>query len=219
MERNSQGVDVSEAIESSATIDDGLCFNEAVEAIVKRFMSNHGNSRAFYACLSVCRQRLPYREAEILIDQRPELDISTQNAHVLLQAMIDCGGVEAVKVSEPEYASHEEKQDMPVGYIVQTTKAGLAALAQFEPVKQFDQVLQTDPPSYASAYAAVLERCLRGATKIDIEQTLKGNEALSNPKQIYPSYFISRLETVGGLMWNGSWKTTDEGRRMLSLVE
>ena len=30
--------------------------------------------------------------------------------------------------------------------------------------------------------------------------------------------FISKLETVGGLAWDGSWKTTEPGRQMLAAI-
>ena len=64
----------------------------------------------------------------------------------------------------------------------------------------------------------VLALCEDGATKAAIEQALEGNPALSNPKQVFPSYFISKLETMGGLTWDGSWKATEAGRQMLALV-
>ena len=60
--------------------------------------------------------------------------------------------------------------------------------------------------------------CTRDCLKAAIEQALEGNPALSNPKQVFPSYFISKLETVGGLTWDGSWKATEAGRQMLALV-
>lgn len=189
-----------------------------VDAIVKRLNANRANTLALCAVLSVCEQRMPYRDAEALIDERPELSLSTQNAHALLRIMVDCGGVDAVEVPEPAYAPGEEKQDRPIDYIVQTTAAGRAALEWFEPTKRFGDVLRDEPAAYAQTYAAMLALCEGGATKAAIERALEGDSALSDPKQVYPSYFISKLETVGGLAWDGSWKTTDAGRQMLAMV-
>ena len=132
--------------------------------------------------------------------------------------MIDCGGVETEEVPEPACEPGDDKQDQPVDYTVRTTEAGRAALAQFEPTKRFGRMLQDEPVGYAQAYAIVLALCEDGATKAAIEQALEGNPALSNPKQVFPSYFISKLETVGGLTWDGSWKATEAGRQMLALV-
>ena len=198
----------SAADEAAATVD----------AIVKRLNANRANTLALCAVLSVCEQRMPYRDAEALIDERPELSLSTQNAHALLRIMVDCGGVDAVEVPEPAYAPGEEKQDRPIDYTVQTTAAGLAALAQFEPTRRFGETLRDEPAAYAQTYATVLALCEGGATKAAIERALEGDPALSDPKQVYPSYFISKLETVGGLAWDGSWKTTEAGRQMLAMV-
>ena len=172
-------------------------FDDTVEAVVKRLKANRANTLALCACLAV---------------------LSTQNAHALLRIMIDCGGVEAEEVPEPACEPGDEKQDQPVDYTVRTTEAGRAALARFEPTKRFGRMLQDEPAGYAQAYAIVLALCEDGATKAAIEQALEGNPALSNPKQVFPSYFISKLETVGGLTWDGSWKATEAGRQMLALV-
>lgn len=198
----------SAADEAAATVD----------AIVKRLNANRANTLALCAVLSVCERRMPYRDAEALIDERPELSLSTQNAHALLRIMVDCGGVDAVEVPELAYVPGEEKQDRPIDYTVQTTAAGRAALERFEPTKRFGDVLRDEPAAYAQTYAAVLALCEGGATKAAIERALDGDSALSDPKQVYPSYFISKLETVGGLAWDGSWKTTDAGRQMLAMV-
>ena len=93
-----------------------------------------------------------------------------------------------------------------------------AALAQFEPTKRFGRMLQDEPAGYAQAYAIVLALCEDGATKAAIEQALEGNPALSNPKQVFPSYFISKLETVDGISWDGAWRTTEAGQRMRALL-
>lgn len=197
---------------------------DAVEAIVERLSANRANTLALCACLAVCEERMPYREAEALIAERPELRLSMQNAHVLLGIMVDCGGIEAIEVPEPDApdASDEDAaadlEDQPVDYLVETTEAGRAALARFAPAKRFADVLAVEPEVYAPLYALVLDRCRAGASKADIECALEGNEALRHPKQVYPSYFISKLETVGGLAWNGSWTTTEAGRQMLAMI-
>lgn len=200
---------------------------DAVEAVVARLKANRANTLALCACLAVCETRMPYREAEALIDERPELSLSMQNAHTLLWIMVECGGIEAVEVPEtnvPEVNASDAPadpaalEDQPVDYLVQTTDAGRAALERFAPAKRFAAVLAAEPAAYAPVYALVLDRCRAGASKADIERALEGNEALHHPKQVYPSYFISKLETVGGLAWNGSWTTTEAGCRMLAMI-
>ena len=75
-----------------------------------------------------------------------------------------------------------------------------------------------DAGSVADGIVLAIEDVADDKTLTAIEQALEGNPALSNPKQVFPSYFISKLETVGGLTWDGSWKATEAGRQMLALV-
>ena len=149
-------------------------FDDTVEAVVKRLKANRA-AALLCACLAVCETRMPYREAETLIGQRPELNLSTQNAHALLRIMIDCGGVEAEEVPEPACEPGDEKQDQPVDYTVRDApgRAG-GALARFEPTKRFGRMLQDEPAGYAQAYAIVLALCEDGATKAAIEQAPRG---------------------------------------------
>ena len=64
----------------------------------------------------------------------------------------------------------------------------------------------------------MLALCEIGASKAAIEEALAGHPALSFPKQIYSGYFISKLETVDGISWDGAWRTTEAGQRMRALL-
>lgn len=111
----------------------------------------------------------------------------------------------------------EQPADQPVDYVLYTTDAGREALAQFDPKSRFDELLGGEPETYLELYARVLDICSEdgGATRAQIEQDLKDHPALRNPKRIYPEYFISKLETIGGLSWDGAWRTTEAGARIL----
>ena len=114
-------------------------------------------------------------------------------------------------------APQPEPADQPVDYVLYTTDAGREALAQFDPKSRFDELLGGEPEAYLELYARVLDICSGddGATRAQIERDLKGHPALENPKRIYPEYFISKLETIGGLSWDGAWRTTEAGARIL----
>lgn len=114
-------------------------------------------------------------------------------------------------------APQPEPADQPVDYVLYTTDAGREALAQFDPKSRFDELLGGEPEAYLELYARVLDICSGddGATRAQIERDLKGHPALESPKRIYPEYFISKLETIGGLSWDGAWRTTEAGARIL----
>lgn len=110
--------------------------------------------------------------------------------------------------------------DQPVDHLLVVTEAGRAVLGAFEPTRRFAALIEQEPAGYADAYARVLDLCARsaGASRADIEEVLAGHPALFSPKQIYPNYFISKLETVDGISWDGCWHVTESGLRMRALV-
>lgn len=124
------------------------------------------------------------------------------------------GGADVAVADSPA----AELPDQPVDYLLHTTEAGRAALDEFEPAKRFSELLAAEPDGYGDAYGRVLALCETGASKAAIEEALAGHAALSFPKQIYPGYFISKLETVDGISWDGTWRTTEAGRRMRALL-
>lgn len=113
-----------------------------------------------------------------------------------------------------------EPADQPVDYVLYTTDAGREALAAFDPKTRFGELLAGEPDAYLELYARVLDICAGpdGASRAQIEADLKGHPALESPKRIYPEYFISKLETVGGLSWDGVWRTTEAGARILDAL-
>lgn len=119
--------------------------------------------------------------------------------------------------SAPAPQPADQAEDQPVDYVLYTTDAGREALAQFDPKSRFDELLGGEPEAYLELYARVLDICSGedGATRAQIERDLKGHPALECPKRIYPEYFISKLETIGGLSWDGAWRTTEAGARIL----
>ena len=127
----------------------------------------------------------------------------------------DVDGGADVAVADSPFA---ELPDQPVDYLLHTTEAGRAALDEFEPTKRFSELLAVEPDGYGDAYGRVLALCETGASKAAIEEALAGHPALSFPKQIYPGYFISKLETVDGISWDGAWRTTEAGQRTRALL-
>lgn len=124
------------------------------------------------------------------------------------------GGADVAVADSPS----AELPDQPVDYLLHTTEAGRAALDEFEPTKRFSELLAVEPDGYGDAYGRVLALCETGASKAAIEEALAGHPALSFPKQIYSGYFISKLETVDGISWDGAWRTTEAGQRMRALL-
>ncbi len=160
--------------------------------------------------------------------------LTMQNPHALYAILLKCGAVESIPVPEDDAAiaeapvddaaaadAHAEAGDLPdqpTDYLLAITDLGREALDEFEPAKRFGELLAGEPEGYRSAYDTVLACCEEGASKAAIEAALTGHPALAFPKQVYPGYFISKLETVDGISWDGVWRTTEAGQRMRALL-
>ena len=116
-----------------------------MRSVAESCMHNRANTLAMLACLEVCREQKPYRNAEAEIDALPVMDMTTQNAHALIKALVEAGGIIRIDVPENESEnlavcageesadSNEQDpsakpQDQPTDYLLQTTEEGLLAL-------------------------------------------------------------------------------------------
>ena len=198
--------------------------------------ANRANTLALLGCLREVLEARPFREAEAAVEGSRAMALTMQSPHALYAILLKCGAVESIPVPEDDAAAAEaivgsdgaeaveahaeagDLLDQPTDYLLRTTDLGRAALAEFEPAKRFEELLAAEPEGYRSAYGAVLACCEAGASKAAIEEALAGHPALAFPKPIYPGYFISKLETVDGISWDGVWRTTEAGQRMRALL-
>ena len=196
--------------------------------------ANRANTLALLGCLREVLEARPFREAEAAVEGSRAMALTMQNPHALYAILLKCGAVESIPVPEDDTAIAEapvddaaaadaeaagvhaetgDLPDQPTDYLLAITDLGREALDEFEPAKRFGE-----PEGYRSAYDTVLACCEEGASKAAIEAALAGHPALAFPKQVYPGYFISKLETVDGISWDGVWRTTEAGQRMRALL-
>lgn len=201
--------------------------------------ANRANTLALLGCLREVLEARPFREAEAAVEGSRAMALTMQNPHALYAILLKCGAVESIPVPEDDAAiaevpeddaaaadaeaveAHAEVGDLPdqpTDYLLAITDLGREALDEFEPAKRFGELLAGEPEGYRSAYDTVLACCEEGASKAAIEAALTGHPALAFPKQVYPGYFISKLETVDGISWDGVWRTTEAGQRMRALL-
>ncbi len=109
--------------------------------------------------------------------------------------------------------------DQPVDFLLATTPAGRAVLAEYDVAARLERLVASEPEGYLDAYLVVLDACEgEGATLKQIEASLCGHPALVSPKRVYAGYFISKLETVGAIAWRDAWHITDDGQRALEAL-
>ena len=192
-------------------------FREAEEALAgSRAMAlTTQTPHALYAMLLKCGavEAIEVSE-ESDVDANGSLSDGTKAPEVVDAA----DGGEDVGARDPLDDPCSDLPDQPVDYLLRATEIGRAVLDELEPAKRFSELLAAEPDGYGDAYDRVLALCETGASKADIEEALAGHAALSFPKQIYPGYFISKLETVDGISWDGTWRTTEAGECMRALL-
>lgn len=180
---NSQSDDTIVNIESVA-----LCIRERIAA-------EPAYKVVLYKMLSSCKEPRTFLELEAEVLAFPEMNVPLQTVQVLLSWLLGCEGVKEIVKSEA-----------PSLWV--TTDAGLMALEK-ELQEDKLEALFISEATYKTIYLRVLKFCKDAKSRMEIEAHLEGEPLLENPK-IYASYFIDTLETAGGLVWNGSWKTTQK---------
>ena len=107
----------------------------------------------------------------------------------------------------------------PIDFLLRTTPAGRDVLAEYDVAARLERLVAGEPEGYLDAYLVVLDTCEgQGATLKQIEAALAGHPALTCPKRVYAGYFVSKLETVGAIAWQGTWHITEDGQRALEAL-
>ena len=107
----------------------------------------------------------------------------------------------------------------PIDFLLRTTPAGCEVLAEYDVAARLERLVAGEPEGYLDAYLAVLDACEDGgATLKQVEAALAGHPALTCPKRVYTGYFVSKLETVGAIAWQGTWHITEDGQRALEAL-
>ncbi|SEO53615.1 hypothetical protein [Denitrobacterium detoxificans] len=178
---------------------------------------NRSNTLPMCACMNACRESVSYREVEVALADEPVMNMSTQTPHTLLRILIDAGAIDATPIYE-EDVDPEAEDARAYDYELVTSEAGLRALEQYDPCARFAQLIEEEPEGYADAYRIVLDTCREAVGLPAIETALSGHPALYSPKTVFAGYFVSKLETVGGIVWDGAWRTTEEGIHMADSI-
>lgn len=82
--------------------------------------------------------------------------------------------------------------------------------------------LMDERPQHAPVFETVLSACSAegGCSREALEHAIEAvlpEEAKSETgnKRVYPQYYLDALETAGGIVWDGSWRTTTAGAAIL----
>lgn len=148
------------------------------------------------------------------------VDILVRNGALAERLFVD-GGVYAGTLDDLQ-ADESVPEDAHIEARIALSKAGRELLEAFAPDVTL-RALFDDKPAYRSVFAAILDACSadEGATRAELERVVGEFPKLqpdpdTQRTHVYPQYFIDALESAGGIAWEGSWRTTDAGRALVS---
>lgn len=99
-----------------------------------------------------------------------------------------------------------------------TTPEGVEAIDANDPLDALTQIVQ-EQGAYTEVFAEILGMCQGdGASINEIKMQVNTNPVLEYPKKT-AQFFMDYLDRNDAIEWDGAWKTTEVGRRLLRRLE
>ena len=187
---------------------------------------------ALYHVLAHCSDRKPHRldELERFVADEPgflKLKLAPyfpvhwlEEAFALEELYVDAEG-RALTADDVAPLSEDEFDDLIVQYAFRITDVGNEILQQFSPIDAMRELLN-EGAHRRSIYLDILEFACEPRGVSDIDRLLRDNEDFAAVKaqnaNMAPTVFLDRLASVGGLVYDGGWRTTQEGKELLAIV-
>ena len=166
---------------------------ESIARVVECLFNHPRHRELLYKALVHCQTERTEHAAEEFLARQPEAAQALQTPYTLLRNLAAA-----------------------------TTPAGCAACELLAPEHRTLAAIYKVPERRAT-FVRLLDFCRTPRKLADINQLLADDPALAPSQRtagqkLHACYFIDRLEEAGGLVWDGSWVTTDAGKRALASV-
>ena len=209
---------------------------ESIARVVECLFNHPRHRELLYQALVHCQTERTAHAAEEFLARQPEAAQALQTPYTLLRNLAAAGGVTVIAHDAQGLALDETRceqlraegldddalADLVAERRVLTTPAGCAACELLAPEHRTLAAIYKVPERRAT-FVRLLDFCRTPRKLADINQLLADDPALAPSQRtagqkLHACYFIDRLEEAGGLVWDGSWVTTDAGKRALASV-
>ena len=209
---------------------------ESIARVVECLFNHPRHRELLYKALVHCQTERTEHAAEEFLARQPEAAQALQTPYTLLRNLAAAGGVTVIAHDAQGLALGETRceqlraegldddalADLVAERRVLTTPAGCAACELLAPEHRTLAAIYKVPERRAT-FVRLLDFCRTPRKLADINQLLADDPALAPSQRtagqkLHACYFIDRLEEAGGLVWDGSWVTTDAGKRALASV-
>ena len=209
---------------------------ESIARVVECLFNHPRHRELLYKALVHCQTERTEHAAEEFLARQPEAAQALQTPYTLLRNLAAAGGVTVIAHDAQGLALDETRceqlraegldddalADLVAERRVLTTPAGCAACELLAPEHRTLAAINKVPERRAT-FERLLDFSRTPRKLADINQLLADDPALAPSQRtagqkLHACYFIDRLEEAGGLVWDGSWVTTDAGKRALASV-
>ena len=209
---------------------------ESIARVVECLFNHPRHRELVSTALVHCQTERTEHAAEEFLARQPEAAQALQTPYTLLRNLAAAGGVTVIAHDAQGLALDETRceqlraegldddalADLVAERRVLTTPAGCAACELLAPEHRTLAAIYKVPERRAT-FVRLLDFCRTPRKLADINQLLADDPALAPSQRtagqkLHACYFIDRLEEAGGLVWDGSWVTTDAGKRALASV-
>ena len=209
---------------------------ESIARVVECLFNHPRHRELLYKALVHCQTERTEHAAEEFLARQPEAAQALQTPYTLLRNLAAAGGVTVIAHDAQGLALDETRceqlraegldddalADLVAERRVLTTPAGCAACELLAPEHRTLAAIYKVPERRAT-FVRLLDFCRTPRKLADINQLFADDPALAPSQRtagqkLHACYFIDRLEEAGGLVWDGSWVTTDAGKRALASV-
>ncbi len=181
--------------------------------------------------LSFCAEAQPVSEVNALVEKLKEHNYSVYSAADLCTLLETAGALERVTADGADAESAETEPRVVVVDGVEyleaacapqtfwlTTDAGKAAVEADKPLDRLHDLLESDG-AYRVIYQRILNLCSAegGVTTKEINAAVDDDPLVQKPRYYAPR-FVDKLEKCDALVWEGTWKITEVGKRALEIL-
>jgi len=156
---------------------------------------------AYYKVLQFCDTIIPDDELIEKIRSFPELKTAVVSARFLVKGLEEVGAIERVSDESGEK-----------GWIL--TDIGRDVERREAPEQRIVDLFVREQ-NYTPVYLRILNFCCVPRKRQEIETEL-GDLPEFKARDLYPTYFVTNLESVGAVEWiNNHWQTTPAGQKAI----
>ena len=205
-------------------------YEKAIVALDIVMGKEPANEALYASALEFCQDRISEQSAADYVESLKTSVQQIQSGESIITVLIRRGGLDRIVMVDGETyeGTLEDAQqddsisdDAVIESYVQTTQAGLDVVSSFKQ-RNTIQSLFGERPQFVPGFIVVLEQCCSedGKSTNELQDALidagiigPGN---TQSQEIHASYFTSKLERYGALVWDRKrWHTTEKGREAL----